>query len=59
MLSGQLSITPLPYSSRAPKRVKMPNRSDTVVIDNPVAVGGLHSVPDDVRRLMQEDLVGE
>ena len=31
----QRSITPpLPSSSRAPKRVKMPNGSDTAVIDN-------------------------
>ena len=43
----QRSITPpLPYSSRAPKRVKMPNGSDTVVIDNrkPNTIGITRSV---------------
>ena len=43
----QRSITPpLPYSSRAPKRVKMPNGSDTAVIDNgkPNTIGITRSV---------------
>jgi hypothetical protein len=36
----------LPYSSRAPKRVKMPNGSDTAVIDNgkPNTIGITRSV---------------
>ena len=43
----QRSISPtLPYSSRAPKRVKMPNGSDTAVIDNgkPNTIGITRSV---------------